>query len=158
MFVKVQQTKFKKNSFYPSSMSDVPSDFYVRVIARGNFPTTPERTITIKANGTCLYTYRRTRYRADTTDEFNFKIPKHSVEIIYYQFLLSDFFNLQSKASKIVDGDRVEILATMDNKTHEVKLINYKNKNVNEIVEMINSLLPFDYRMEYNALTSLEEI
>lgn len=139
-------------------MSGIPSDFYIHVIAGGNFPSTPEKTITIKADGNCTYTYRKTRYVADTTTVHNFTISKDSVEMIYRQFLLSDFFSIVSADSKILDGDKVEIYATINGKTHEVKLINYKNENANSIMGLINSLLPHEYRIDYNALTGIGEI
>ena len=135
-------------------MVEVSSDFLFEVLSMGIMPHTSLRKLVICADGSCSFTFQKTKIKGKTGfEKKEFHIDDDKITKLYDLIKNSLFFELESKDSGHADGDLVEVKVTMNSKTHSVKLVNYPQKEIENIVRSTNELIPSKYHMKYNALT-----
>jgi len=130
----------------------IPSDLKIEVISEGRMPDTPRQKIAITSNGTGNYWYQEHQKSNAKITKKEFSIAEDKIEKIILKMEENDFFRQESHDSGAIDGDQVQMSATMNGKSHTVLLINYPYKKFDDIVRAINSSMPKEYQIPYNSL------
>lgn len=132
-------------------MSSAPSDFEVEIISEGRMPDTPRYKLTIKSNGGCSFSYQADQ-KSPKASTKEFHLDRNVVDDIHSLIKNSEFFQLTSHDSGVLDGDQVQLKVTMYEKIHTVLLVNYPLDKFDNIIREINSMIPKEFQISYNSL------
>lgn len=130
----------------------IPNDLKIEVISEGRMPDTPRQRITIASNGTGNYWYQEHQKSNAKVTKKEFSVSEDKIEKIILKIEENGFFRQESHDSGAIDGDQVQMSATMNGKSHTVLLINYPDKKFDDIVRTINNSIPKEYQIPYNSL------
>ncbi len=132
----------------------IPDDFEIYLDSTARMPLSSAEALLIDSSGHCKY-FKRS---VGSGDEFalisEFDLTAKAMEKIYNTVKKEKFFNLKPeyRDPTVMDGDYAEMEITADGKTHTVKTVNIKVDAFDNIVRVINALLPEEARIRYNAL------
>lgn len=129
----------------------IPQDFHIELSTRGLLPTTSMTKLYIESTGLCRF-FKQLDQRFVKATEKEFRLEKEKLEHIYDIVKNSNFFKLTSHDSGTFDGDQIQVSITLAGKTHTVLLINYPLKDLDDMIEAINRLLPKEFNLRYNSI------
>jgi hypothetical protein len=134
----------------------VPPDFSLRLVSasRGPPQSPPDvEWVEIKASGET--TFSEMESRSGRLPTASIKLSPAAVAQIYQAVVAERFFDLQPDYvnTGVIDGDQAEMTVTANGRTKTVKTINIRVNAFDRITRVINSVLPEDRRIAYNALS-----
>jgi len=151
MFVSAASEKNKKES----TSTSAPSDFELLATAGGIAPWESKSKLEINSDGEAKY-YSMDPIESGTwnlVDEFT--LTSTQLDEIWDELIANDFFNMDDnyEDTKWKGGSYAELTVTGDGETKTVRTQNIIIKAFNAIMDVINTYIPGDNGLYYNALT-----
>lgn len=133
-----------------------PKDFKVIAVSGGVAPWESVNKLEINANGQCIYSEmaKDERGKGGFKEVNKFTIDATDRNILYASILKNDFFGLDENyiAKDVLEGSFAELTVTVKGKTHHVKTQNTSVKNFDAAMLVINTMVPKNNRLVYNAI------
>ena len=140
---------------WAQGVASVPADFKLRLVSarRGPARIPPDiQWVEISAAGSAKLSEMRSG-NAQLPGAV-IRLGADAVQRIYRAVSTERFFELQGiyQDSEVSGGDFAEMTITADGKTQTVKTVNIRVAAFDRITQAVNSALPADRRIRYNAL------
>ncbi len=132
----------------------IPDDFEVLLQSFPRKAWRPAFAVKIQSNGHCKYFATPQGQGTDFVLINEFDLDAKAMEKIYETVKKEKFFELKKeyKDPNVKDGDLAVMQIIANGKRHVVKTVNIKVDAFDNIVREINTYLPKEARISYNAL------